>query len=127
MVLWHAQRRRKVSGSMYQRKRDKRKCELGKTPAMTKLDEKDDVRAIRARGNNQKMRALKLSYANVLNTKTNKIEKAKLKKVVENPASRHFARMGVITKGALIDTDKGKARVTNRPGQDGVIHAVLVE
>jgi len=127
MVLWHAQRRRKVSGSMYQRKRDKRKCELGKTPAMTKLGEKDDVRSIRTRGNNQKMRALKLCFANVLNPTTKKIEKAKLKKVVENPASRHFARMGVITKGALIDTDKGKARVTNRPGQDGVIHAILVE
>ncbi|MDD5181942.1 MAG: 30S ribosomal protein S8e [Candidatus Nanoarchaeia archaeon] len=127
MVLWHAQRRRKVSGSLYQMKRDKKKFELGKTPAMTKLDEKDDVRPIRARGNNQKMRALKLSYANVLNPTTKKIEKAKLKKVIENPASRHFARMGVITKGALIDTDKGKARVTNRPGQDGVIHAVLVE
>ena len=55
------------------------------------------------------------------------MEKAKLKKVIENKASRHFARMGIITKGAIIETDKGKAKVTNRPGQDGVINAVLVK
>jgi small subunit ribosomal protein S8e len=35
--------------------------------------------------------------------------------------------MAVITKGAVLDTDAGKARVTNRPGQEGMIHAVLIE
>ena len=34
---------------------------------------------------------------------------------------------GIITKGALIETELGKAIVTSRPGQDGVVNALLVE
>jgi len=33
----------------------------------------------------------------------------------------------LLTKGALIETEIGLARVTSRPGQDGVVNAVRVE
>ncbi|HJJ40868.1 MAG TPA: 30S ribosomal protein S8e, partial [Methanocorpusculum sp.] len=33
----------------------------------------------------------------------------------------------LMTKGAVISTDLGKARIVSRPGQDGVINAVLIE
>jgi small subunit ribosomal protein S8e len=31
-----------------------------------------------------------------------------------------------MTKGAIIETEMGKAKVTSRPGQDGVVNAVLL-
>jgi small subunit ribosomal protein S8e len=35
--------------------------------------------------------------------------------------------MGVLTRGALIETPLGIARVTSKPSADGVINAVLVK
>jgi small subunit ribosomal protein S8e len=35
-------------------------------------------------------------------------------------------RRAIITKGAIIETSKGNARVTSRPGQCGIINAVLL-
>jgi small subunit ribosomal protein S8e len=32
-----------------------------------------------------------------------------------------------VTKGAVIETGEGRARVTSRPGQTGQVNAVLVE
>lgn len=127
MVLHHKKRGRKVTGGKYKKFRDKRKRELGRDPALTKVSEKDKVKKIRTMGGNLKIRALELSWANVLDPKSNKVQKTKIKKVLENKASRHFPRMGVITKGAIIETEIGKAKVTNRPGQEGVINAVLIE
>jgi small subunit ribosomal protein S8e len=37
-----------------------------------------------------------------------------------------YDRRGVITKGAEIETSLGIARVTSRPGNDGVINAILI-
>ena len=54
-------------------------------------------------------------------------KKAKIISVAENKASRHFLRRNIITKGAVIETELGKAKVTSRPGQHGVINAVLEE
>jgi small subunit ribosomal protein S8e len=127
MVLWHKERKRKVSGSFYERWRDKRKHELGRQPAMTKVSDKDVVSKIHIAGTKYKNRALKLSTANVFDPNSKKFQKAKITKVVENKASRHFARMAVITKGAIIDTELGKAKVTNRPGQEGTINAILIK
>jgi len=59
--------------------------------------------------------------------RTKKYSKVKIKNVVENPANRHFVRRNILTKGTVVDTDKGKAKITNRPGQEGSINAVLVE
>jgi small subunit ribosomal protein S8e len=47
--------------------------------------------------------------------------------VVENPADPNYARRNIITRGALIETSEGTAKVTSRPGQDGQVNAVLVE
>ena len=47
--------------------------------------------------------------------------------VIDNPASKDFIRRKIITKGAIIKTEIGDAKVTSRPGQDGVINAVLIE
>lgn len=128
MVLYHKNKTKKPSGGKVNKWRDKRKREMGRNPAMTKVSEDDVlVRSVRGRSNIKKRRALRVNIANVLDRKTNKVTKSKIKKVIENTASRHFARMSIITKGAVIETAAGKAKVTNRPGQEGTINAVLLE
>ena len=47
--------------------------------------------------------------------------------VLDSPADANFVRRNILTKGAVVDTDKGKVRVTSRPGKDGVINGVLVD
>ena len=56
-----------------------------------------------------------------------KSSKSKLLRVIRNPANVDYQRRGVITKGAIVETELGQARVTSRPGQDGVINAILLE
>ena len=56
-----------------------------------------------------------------------KAQKAEIKNVVETPQNKFFARENRLLKGSIIDTTLGKARITNRPSQEGCINAVLVE
>jgi len=51
---------------------------------------------------------------------------ATIENVVSNAANLNYVRRNVITKGAIIDTSEGRARVTSRPGQTGQVSAVLV-
>ncbi|OYT67628.1 MAG: 30S ribosomal protein S8e [Candidatus Wolframiiraptor sp. EX4484-121] len=81
----------------------------------------------RTRGGGVKYALASDSYANVLDPKTKTARKLKILRVLSNPASRDLERRGVITRGAIIETEAGRARVTSRPGQDGVINAVLIE
>ncbi len=56
-----------------------------------------------------------------------KTQKLRIIRVTKNPANKDYERRGVITKGAMLETEIGIARVISRPGQDGVINAVLVK
>ena len=51
----------------------------------------------------------------------------KIKSIVENSANRHFVRRGSLTKGAVVETEQGQARVVSRPGQSGTINAILID
>jgi small subunit ribosomal protein S8e len=70
---------------------------------------------------------LTVDVANVIDPRTGQATKAKILTVSENPADPHFVRRNVLTKGAIIETELGRARVTSRPGQAGTIDAVLLE
>ncbi len=115
----------KATGKRYHPFRDKRLFEKGNEPTLTKVGAKKVV-SIRTSGGNSKLRLLRQEYANVFDRKTKKYAKSKIKTVVENPANRHYVRRNIMTQGTVIDTDLGKAIITNRPGQEGVINAVLV-
>ena len=73
------------------------------------------------------MNLLSTDTANVINPRTGRAQKVKILTVMENPADPHFVRRNVLTKGAIIDTELGKARISSRPGQSGVVNAVLLE
>ena len=47
--------------------------------------------------------------------------------VSENNADSNYVRRNIVTKGAVLDTELGKVRVTSRPGMDGVVSGVLLE
>jgi len=123
---WLKRSRRKLTGGLYHKFASKKKRDLGRFPAETEIGSRK-VKIIRTRGGNRKLRLLSDEYANVLNQKTGISKKAKILNVSENKANREYARRRIITKGAIIDTEIGKARVTSRPGQDGFINAILVE
>ncbi len=78
-------------------------------------------------GGGVKVRLASAEWAVVTDRAAGKSSKSKILRVVRNPANADYQRRGVITKGATIETELGQARVTSRPGQDGVINAVLVE
>jgi len=65
-------------------------------------------------------------FACITDPKTGKTEKVEITRVVKNPANIDYDRRGVITKGAVIETSLGQARVTSRPGQHGMLNAVLI-
>jgi small subunit ribosomal protein S8e len=66
-------------------------------------------------------------YAEMSNVSdhSGKTTKSKIIRVKRSPANRDYERRGVITKGAVIETEVGEAVVTSRPTDDGVVNAVL--
>ena len=125
MALSQAISERKPSGGRYKTYRKKRQFELGREPSFTKLGKKR-VQIIRTMGANRKLRMLSADTANLFDPKSKTFKQVKIKTITDNPANPHFIRRNIITKGSVIDTELGKARITSRPGQDGVINAVLI-
>jgi small subunit ribosomal protein S8e len=125
MAITQSRSKRKVTSGKYQKYRKKRVHELGSLPTHTKLAERKS-KIVRGVGGNKKARLLSTTIANVYDPKTKKYKKAKIKTILENPANRHFVRRNIITKGTIIDTEAGKAKITSRPGQDGTVNAVLI-
>ena len=78
------------------------------------------------RGKNTKTALKSIDFVN-LATKDAKVKKAKILKVLENATNNDYKRRGIITKGAILETQEGKCRVVSRPGQSGTVNAVLIK
>ena len=117
--------KRKVSGGRYHQSRTKRKEELARRPTLTLLKEKK-VKKIRTIGGNQKKVLLSAKEINVTDKK-GKTQKTEILNVIENPANPNLVRRNIITKGTVVETKLGKAKVTSRPGQNDTINGLLVE
>src|SRR3972149_7916484 len=126
MSVWHGNlRKKKPSGGRKKAHRGKRKFEEGRFPVETALGE-TKRKIVRGRGSSIKAKVLAEKFACVTDPKSGKTEKVEITRVVKNPANVDYDRRGVITKGATIKTPKGLARVTSRPGQAGMVNAILV-
>jgi len=126
MSVWHGDlHKKKSSGGRKRTYRGKRKFEQGSFPAETLWGE-TKRKTSRGRGGNVKIKILGDKYACVTDPKSGKTEKVEIVRVVRNPVNIDYDRRGVITRGAEIETSLGLARVTSRPGQDGIINAVLI-
>jgi len=126
MAIWKFRSKRKVSGGKYNRFREKRKREVHRNPALTILGEKKIVK-IRTRNAGGKIYLLSNNSANIYDPKTKKFYKLQIKTVKDNSANKNYIRRNIMTKGAIIETEKGLAKITNRPGQEGAINAILIE
>jgi small subunit ribosomal protein S8e len=150
MVQYHKPVKKKMRGSGGKKRalRDKRRAHWGGFFAHTKYEAQkggateagevksgakaakaakalEQRKAFRVKGGGRKVAADRVQYANVRSLE-GAVKKTRILNVVETPANRHYARENVIVRGAFIETEAGRARVTSRPGQCGVVNAVLV-
>ncbi|MCD6465872.1 30S ribosomal protein S8e [Candidatus Bathyarchaeota archaeon] len=127
MSVWHGDlHKRKPTGGRRRPYRGKRKYEMGSFPTETVLGE-HVTKVSRRRGGNIKVRLVSAKWANVSDQKTGITKKVEILRVVKNPSNVDYDRRGVITRGCIIETPLGIARVTSRPGQCGIVNAVLIQ
>lgn len=117
--------KRKASGGRLRSSRTKKKYELAGFPALTRIADKVVIRSKRVLGGNLKLRNLTTNLINV-SDKKGKTQKTEIVNVIENPANPHLVRRNILTKGAVIETKLGKAKITSRPGQEGTVCATLL-
>ena len=125
MARSQARSRRKFTGKKYKDFRKKRKRELARPSINTQIGEEKKKKQ-RVLGGNYKLKLFMTGYINVTDLNTNKTSKTKIVRFESNDASKDLNRRHVLTKGAIVDTELGKARITSRPGQHGMINGVLI-
>ncbi len=131
MTQWHDKGKRKRSGGMRTSKRrsDKLLAWRGGDPTETIVADKEKRKAKKGMGSSRKVRLRKARKATVSVPGQKKKEIAEIVAVAENKANRLYTRRNIVTKGALIKVKIGEkehtARVTSRPGQNGIVQAVL--
>ena len=125
MTNWKsAKHGKKPTGGKFWPARKKRLSEMGSDATLTKVG-KLVQREKRTRGGGKITQLITVDTANLKMGTT--FKKSKIKLVKENPANRNFARMNAITKGAIIETEDGMAKVTSRPSRDGIVNAILIK
>ena len=125
MALWQGRSKRKPTGGRYRPLRKKRRREVSREQQSTSIGTRR-VKLYRTKGGNRKVRVLKAEYANVLDPRTSTTKKVKIVTVKENTSNPHYVTRNIMTRGAVVQTEIGLAKITSRPGQDGLINAVLV-
>ncbi|MCC6046929.1 MAG: 30S ribosomal protein S8e [Desulfurococcaceae archaeon] len=127
MAIYQGNDSRKVSGGIRRPHRKKRKYELGGYPTLTRIGSRDVRVKERVRGGNTVVRLKEVAYANIYDPGSKTFRKVKILRVVENPANREYVRLGIVSRGSVIETELGLAKVTSRPSRDGVVNAVLTK
>ena len=125
-MQYHGRSLRKSSGGKYRPHRKKKKALKGRDYIPTLLSEREERKIIRTRGGNQKVLIKKALFVKVAD-KNGITKKAKILNVLENKSNRKFARSNIITKGAIVETEIGKVKITSRPNQVGILNGVLIE
>jgi len=96
--------KRRATGGRVKRIRMKRKFEMGRQPANTKIGEKK-VSRIRVRGGNYKFRALRLDHGNFSWAGESVTRKTRILKVVYNSTNNELVRTNTLVKGSIIQID----------------------
>ena len=130
MAKWHGISRRKPSGGRLKRPsryRGKRKTEISSENQFAFVGEKDARKLYRKTAGSQTVRVLSIKNINVNKPKEGKTVRAQITNVIRNDADTNYVRRNIVTKGAIVETDVGKVRVTSRPGMHGVVSGILLE
>ncbi|KAG8658284.1 40S ribosomal protein S8 [Manihot esculenta] len=97
--------KRRATGGKKKAWRKKRKYELGRQPANTKLSSNKTVRRIRVRGGNVKWRALRLDTGNYSWGSEAVTRKTRILDVVYNASNNELVRTQTLVKSAIIQVD----------------------
>lgn len=115
---------RKITGGKYHKQRKRKLYELGRQEREVTLGEVK-TKALKKKGGGHRTVLLTSNSVNlVVNGKT---QKAEIVNIEETPQNRFLARQNRLMKGAILQTSLGKARITNRPSQEGQVNAILVK
>jgi small subunit ribosomal protein S8e len=124
MAKWRLKTTRRKTGALVHKngkktrmQRSRKFVETKVAPVKTKTEDR--------RGGLVEKILLSSDKVNLLDKKTGKTVVAKIMLVSSNPANPHYTRRNILTRGAIIKTDAGSAKVTNRPARDGFVNAVL--
>ena len=114
----------KVTGGRRHPLRSRRKYEMDRFPNEAIIGEQITITR-KVRGKNVKTAIKTIDSVNLaIDSKTKRV---KIIKVLENATNNDYQRRGVISKGAILETEEGKCRVVSRPGQHGTVNAILVK
>jgi len=114
----------KITGGRRHPLRSRRKYELDRFPNEAIIGKQVTVTR-KVRGKNIKSAIKTIDSVNL--ALDSKIKRVKIIKVLENATNNDYQRRGVISKGAILETEEGKCRVVSRPGQHGTVNAILVK
>jgi small subunit ribosomal protein S8e len=115
----------KITGGKRYPLRTRRKYEMDRYPVETLLGEQVII-SRKVRGKNTKGALKTADFVN-LAVPGQKVKKIKILKVLKNQSNNDYERRGVISKGAILDTEAGHCRVISRPGQTGIVNAILIK
>jgi len=114
----------KVTGGRRHPLRSRRKYEMDRFPNEAIFGEQITITR-KVRGKNVKTAIKTIDSVNL--AIDSKIKRVKIIKVLENATNNDYKRRGIISKGAILETEEGKCRVVSRPGQHGTVNAILVK
>lgn len=115
---------KKISGGRYIASRKKKFYELPGQKRIIKIgNEKRKTK--RVCGGNKKTMLYSAKSVNV-KTGDKKMKRVEIRNVLETPSDRFLARQNILTKGAIVETELGKVKITNRPTQEGIVNGILV-
>ena len=125
MARSQARSRRKYTGKKYKYFRKKRKRELTRPTIDTEIGDYR-VKKQRVMGGNTKIKLFSTMFINVTDPSSNKTSKVRILGFESNAASKDLNRRHILTKGAIVETELGNARITSRPGQHGALNGILI-
>lgn len=125
MPLWHHDlKKKKITGGRRKSYRSKRSFEAGGYASETSFGTSSRI-VRKVRSGILKIKLLSEKDVNVTDRSEKITKRAEILRVISNPVNADYNRRKVMTKGTLIETSLGEAIITSRPGQDGVLNAVL--
>jgi small subunit ribosomal protein S8e len=114
----------KITGGRRRPLRSRKKHETNRFPNEALVGEQITVTR-KVRGKNVKTAIKTIDTVNLVID--SKAKRVKILKVLENATNNDYQRRGIISKGAILETAEGNCRVMSRPGQHGVVNAVLIK
>ncbi len=126
MAQWHGVSKRKPSGGRKRMNRGKRRTEISSEKQYAVLGDAKRKK-YRKTGASTQVKVLSDDVINVNNPEDGTTKSIKFSTVSNNPSNPNYVRRNILTKGAVVETELGKVRISSRPGQDGVINGTLIK